>query len=140
MKSQTQTSEPSDIIISPKRSLLINRLVIAGLICLFGVVYLTTLLPGVSSGDSAELQYASVVIGSCHPPGYQIEVSIGKLFSLLPLGPGIAWRINFMMVVFGTAGCLAFYGAIRRICGFVIPAVIAASTLGFSSVFWTHCL
>jgi len=117
-----------------------NRIVIAVLIVLFGAVYLSTLLPGVSRGDSAEMQYASAFLAVCHTPGYQIEVSFGKLFSLLPIGPSIAWRVNFMMAVFGTIGCLSLYGAVRRITSFTIPAVVAATTLGFSSIYWTHCL
>jgi hypothetical protein len=117
-----------------------NQLAIVGLIVLLGVVYLSTLLPGVGSGDSAELQYCSALLGICHPPGYQIEVTFGKVFSMLPIGPGEAWRVNFMMAVFGTIGCLAVYGAVRRVCGFIIPALAAATTLGFSSIYWTHSL
>jgi len=98
------------------------------------------MLPGVSSGDSAELQYCSKLLGICHPPGYQIEVSFGKLFCYLPIGAGVAWRINFMMVVFGILGTLSLYGVIRRITGFIMPGVIASATLGFSSIYWTHCL
>src|SRR4030042_6721927 len=113
-----------------------NKAAIGALILLLGAVYLSTLLPGVSSGDSAELQYASAFLAVCHSPGYQIEVTFGKLFSLLPIGPSIAWRVNFMMAVFGTIGCLGLYGAVRRICGFVIPAIVAAQTLAFRSIYW----
>ena len=117
-----------------------NWYVVGGLAVLFLAVYLTTILPGVSDGDSAELQYCSKILGICHPPGYQIEVTFGKLFCELPIGPDAAWRVNFMMTVFGIIGCLSIYGAVRRITGFVVPGVVAAGTLGFSSVYWTHCL
>jgi|GEM_PF-775371 len=124
---------------SPDNSLA-KILVPLGLVVLLAIVYLTTILPGVSSGDSAELQYKSPLLGFCHPPGYQIEVMFGKLFSLLPLGPSVAWRINLMMTVFGIIGVLALYGALRRISGQFLPAVVAALTLAFSSIYWSHCL
>ena len=141
MKSRTKRKLPNTPVkAKPECSSWVNRWVYIGLTILLSVIYLSTLLPGVSSGDAAQLQYSSTLVGTCHPPGYHIEVTFGKLFSILPIGPDIAWRINFMMTVFGVIGCLAFYGAIRRITGFIIPAVIAATTLAFSSVYWTHCL
>ena len=113
---------------------------IVSLMVLLGVVYLSTLLGGVDSGDSAELLYKSSLLGICHPPGYQIEVLFGKFFSLLPIGPDIAWRINFMMAVGGVVGVLSLYGAVRRISGQILPGLIAGLTLAFSSIYWSHCL
>jgi hypothetical protein len=40
----------------------------------------------------------------------------------------------------GTLAALALYDAVRRITGFIIPGLVAAATLAFSSVYWTHCL
>jgi len=104
------------------------------------VLYLATMLPGVDAGDSAELQFMSPIWGVCHPPGYAIEVCFGKLFSLLPIGPSIAWRLNFMMVVSGTIGVLALYGIIRRVTGSLLAAVTGALTLGLSSMYWFYSL
>ena len=110
------------------------------LAAVLSVVYLLTLLPGVDAGDSAELQFVSPILGVCHPPGYQIEVCFGKLFSMLPVGASIAWRINFMMAVAGVIGCAALYGAVRRVTGSILAGVTAGATLGFSSIYWSHCL
>jgi hypothetical protein len=107
---------------------------------LLGGVYLSTLLPGVDPGDAAEIQYMSPLLGVCHPPGYVTEVLCGKLFSLLPLGSNVAWRINFMMAVSGVIGCLALYGVVRRITGRISPALVAATILGFSSIYWSFSL
>lgn len=104
------------------------------------ILYLSTMLPGVDAGDSAELQFMSPIWGICHPPGYSIEVCFGKLFSLLPIGPSIAWRINFMMVVSGTIGALALYGTVRRLTGSLLAGVVAALTLGLSSMYWFYSL
>jgi hypothetical protein len=101
-------------------------------------VYLLTLHPGVGLADSAELQYACPLLGVCHPPGYQIEVTIGYLFSKLPLGRPMAWRINLMMAVCGTIGALALYGTVRRITGQVSAGLVGAGALAFSSMYWAH--
>jgi len=106
---------------------------------LIGAVYYLTVHPGVSSGDSAEIQYASATLGVCHSPGYQVEVHFGKLFSLLPVG-NVAWRVNLMMLVFGLIGCLSLYDALERITGRILPAVVGATTLAFSSIYWSHAI
>ena len=122
------------------RAIWIGRCVAVGLVILLTAVYLTGLHGGVDEGDSAELQLFSPLQGICHPPGYQIEVSFGKLFSLLSIGESIAWRINLMMLVFGIIGVLAIYGALVRITGQIVPALIGALILGFSTIYWSHCL
>lgn len=115
-----------------------NRVACAALVILLGVTYLTTLYPGVHRGDAAELQYMCSLLGVCHPPGYVLEVVVGKLFSLLPIGPDFAWRINLMQAVCGVIGCLALYGALRRLTDQVLPGLAAATTLAFSTIYWTH--
>jgi hypothetical protein len=109
-----------------------------GLAAVVFTVYLLTLYPGVNRGDSAELQYACPLLGVCHPPGYQIEVTVGYLFCHLPLGGQMAWRINLMMAVCGTIGALALYGTIRRITGRISAGLVGAGTLAFSSMYWAH--
>ena len=49
--------------------------------------------------DGAELITASVTLGVPHPPGYPTYVLLGKLFSLLPVGPTIAYRFNLFSVL-----------------------------------------
>ena len=113
-------------------------LAVISLIVIPGTVYLATLQRGVSRGDSAEIQYLCPLLGICHSPGYAIEVTCGYLFSLLPLSPDVAWRINLMMAVSGIAGCLAMYGTVRRITGRIPPGLIAAGLLAFSSIYWSY--
>ena len=104
---------------------------------LFGV-YLLGLHPGVDAGDSAELQLNAPLLGICHPPGYQIEVTVGRFWLLLPLGGSVAWRMNLLMAVMGVVGCLALYGSVRRVTGQTLPGVLSALLLGLSGVFWSH--
>ncbi len=106
----------------------------------FFIIYAGMMHPGVDAGDSAELQFMSPIWGLCHPPGYAIEVCFGNLFASVPLGSGVAWRINFMMVVAGIVGALALYGTVRRITGLTLAGVAAATTLAFSSIYWSYSL
>jgi len=57
-------------------------------------VYLWTLGPSISSGDSGELVTGAYCLGIVHPPGYPLYCLLGRLFSLLPMG-GVAHRLNF---------------------------------------------
>jgi len=57
-------------------------------------VYLRTLGPSISSGDSGELVTGAHCLGIVHPPGYSLYCLLGRLFSLLPMG-GVAHRLNF---------------------------------------------
>jgi len=123
---------------APGRSERRSRLVpVLLLIIVIGGVYLLTMHQGVGRGDSAALQYNSTVLGLCYPPGYQTEILFGKLFTMLPVGPDPAWRVNLMQVVFGVIACLAIYGTVLGITGNVLPGAVAALTLAFSSIFWS---
>jgi len=114
--------------------------VMAGAAVLIAATFLTTLHPGVEHGDSAELQYISVIRrGVCHPPGYPIQVLAGKLFTALPFGSP-AWRINLMMAVCGVVGAVALMAAVRRITRSAWAGAIAGTTLAFSTVFWQHAV
>ncbi|HVP12015.1 MAG TPA: DUF2723 domain-containing protein [Phycisphaerae bacterium] len=115
-----------------------HALAIAGLAIALGAVYFCTLQRGVSRGDSAELQYLSPLLGICHPPGYAIEILFGYLASLMPFGPDVAYRLNALMAVCGIVGCLALYGTVRRTTGLILPGLVAAGLLGFSSIYWSY--
>jgi hypothetical protein len=117
-----------------------GRILALLLAALTGGVYLLTLLPGVGAGDTAQLHYMSARMGVAHAPGYGIEAMVGRLFSLLPFGPSIAWRVNLMMAVSGVAGCLFLYGAIRRLTGRPLAAALAAAILGFSAIYWSYAI
>jgi hypothetical protein len=117
-----------------------HALAMISLIAILGSIYLATLQRGVSRGDSAEIQALSPLLGICHAPGYAIEITCGYFVSLLPIGPDAAYRINLLMAVCGIGGCLAVYGALRRITGRILPGLIAAGLLGFSSIYWSYSL
>lgn len=63
-------------------------------------LYLATLLPDVGAGDIAEFQRAAPTLGLPHPTGYPLYMILGWLWSHLPLGGTMAWRMNLLSAVF----------------------------------------
>lgn len=76
------------------------------------VVYVRTLLPGVSFGDWADAQLNPVRLGIMHPTGYPLYVLLGKLFSMLPVG-SVAYRANLLSAV-----------AAAAVVGMVVPIAV----------------
>ncbi|HDQ98838.1 MAG TPA: DUF2723 domain-containing protein [candidate division WOR-3 bacterium] len=74
----------------------------------FGV-YLYSVAPTSAFWDCGEFIAASYVLGIPHPPGTPLYVAIGRLFTLLPLNPEIAFRVNFICVLFGALACALIY-------------------------------
>ena len=113
---------------------------VAGLaaIAVFGialVVYLRTLLPGVSVGDWAEMQWIPAQLGIPHPTGYPLYVLLGKAFSLLPFG-SLAFRAELLSAVAaaaaaGTAVLIAARLGVRP-----VIALAAGLALAFSGELW----
>lgn len=63
-------------------------------------VYLRTLAPTFTFGDSGELISMITNLGVSHPTGFPLYMLLGKIFSMLPLSnPG--FRINLMSAFFG---------------------------------------
>ena len=109
------------------------------LLVLMGGIYIAKIYPDVKRGDSAEIQFMTVLLGVCHPPGYGLQVMAGNLFSRLPLGNDAAWRLNLMMAVCGAIGVATLYWIVHRMTGRIVPAIAAALTLAFSITWWMHC-
>jgi len=103
-------------------------------------LYLRGLHPGVADGDSAELQWAAPLLGIAHAPGYALQITAGKFFTMLPLGGDAAWRMNLLSAVCGVLGALALFSAVRRITGRVLPALLSQAMLAFGSVYWSQSL
>ncbi|RMH71084.1 MAG: DUF2723 domain-containing protein [Gemmatimonadetes bacterium] len=59
-------------------------------------IYTITLAPTTSFWDSGEYIACAYILGIPHPPGNPLYVLIGRLFSMIPYGEEVAWRVNFM--------------------------------------------
>lgn len=101
------------------------------------VVYILTLFPTVSGGDSGELITAAYTLGIAHPPGYPLFTMLGKIFSLLPFGT-VAWRIGLMSAVFDSAAVGLLFAAITRWTKDPWAGLTGAGLLAFSPLIWTY--
>lgn len=59
-------------------------------------LYLVTLMPSTAMWDTSEYITAAYVLGIPHPPGNPFFVLLGHVFSILPIAPTVAQRINIM--------------------------------------------
>ena len=99
------------------------------------VVYVRTLLPGVSFGDWAEAEMIPSRLGILHPTGYPLYSLIGTLFSLIPVG-SVAYRANLLSAV-AAAGAVAVMVLIAVRLGVrPIVAFAAGLALAFTGTVW----
>ena len=60
------------------------------------LLYLITLGPSTAMWDASEYIAAAHILGLPHPPGNPFFVLLGKVFSLLPIAPSVAARVNLL--------------------------------------------
>jgi len=125
---------------------------------LFGVVFLVVMgaymysvSPTAAFWDCGEFIAASFVLGIPHPPGTPLFVAIGRLFSLLPINPEIAYRINFIPVLFGALSCSLIFLIVVQLISFYrerdkypwlkyAAGVFGALACAFAYSFWDNCV
>ncbi len=123
-----------------KASLPRSRWMVPALLALtvFGL-YLRTLGQTVGEADTFEFQVVAPTLGIAHPTGYPLYTLLGKVFSLLPLGP-VAWRVNLTSAVFATGAVVLFYFLLQRLTREPLVPLLSALTLAFSRVFWSQAV
>ena len=62
-------------------------------------LYLVTLSPSTAMWDTSEYISAAYTLGLPHPPGNQLFVLVGRVFSVLPIAPNVAMRINVLAAI-----------------------------------------
>src|SRR6187551_865888 len=72
------------------------------------ILYLVTLAPSTAMWDTSEYIAAAYVLGLPHPPGNPLFVLIGRFFSILPIAPTVAQRIN-VLAALTSAGAAGFW-------------------------------
>ncbi len=102
-------------------------------------VYVPTLYPSVSGGDSGELIVAAHELGVAHPPGYPLFTLLGHAFTLLPLG-SIAWRVNFMTALLGAIAAAVLLRAAWRLTRSPGAGLFAAGLFAFSPGVWRYSI
>src|SRR2546421_10485466 len=60
------------------------------------LLYLITLGPSTAMWDTSEYTTAAYTLGLPHPPGNPFFVLLGRFFSILPIAPNVAMRVNIL--------------------------------------------
>jgi hypothetical protein len=99
------------------------------------IVYVRTLLPGVSFGDWAEAEMVPSRLGILHPTGYPLYILLNKAFTLIPVG-SVAYRANLLSAA---AAAAAVGVAVLIMVRLGVRPVIAAGAglaLAFTGTVW----
>jgi len=101
------------------------------------VVYLLTIYPGLfGMGDAAKFSFVGKVLGTPHAPGYPMYVMVSHLFSYVPIGGSLAFRMNVLSAVLGAVAVYFLYFGARALGTRPAVAVSAALALGLGRSFW----
>ena len=113
------------------------------------LIYLKTVAPTVSFWDCGEFISCAYILGVPHPPGAPLHILIGRIATLLPTSPEIAFRVNIVSCFCSAFAVLLGYLIVVRLLRAWIDirnlegqvtvltgAAVGALTMAFSSVFW----
>lgn len=90
--------------------------IIAALIFIFAsIIYLMTVAPTLSFWDCGEFIACSYKMAVPHPPGAPLFIMLGRVFSLLPIGDDIAFRVNLISVFSSSLTVLFLYLSIVQL-------------------------
>ena len=87
--------------------------IVAGIAVL--ALYLLTLSPSTAMWDASEYIAAAYTFGLPHPPGNPLFVIVGRVFSILPVAPNVAMRVNVLAAVSSAAAAAIWYLIARRV-------------------------
>ena len=88
-------------------------LAVSAAVLLMAFIYILTAPPTIYLGDSGEIAAAAATMGIPHPPGYPLDMLIGKIAVLMNTGDQ-AFRMNVLSAVLGSLCMALFYLVIRQ--------------------------
>jgi hypothetical protein len=100
-------------------------------------VYLYSLPPGVTWGDSPELANAVITWGVPHPSGYPLFIIIGKLFSWLTFSSPVT-GLNLMSAFFEAGAILWLFLTVNYLTRKNWLPLFALFFFCFSRIWWQH--
>jgi len=130
------------------------RLVVFGIVFVVVLaVYFYSAAPTASFWDCGELIAASFAMGVPHPPGTPLFVTLGRIFSMLPVAKEMAFRVTLIPVLFGSFSCgliyllviklISFYASPERRYDKWLPHVagaFAGLACAFAYSYWDNCV
>jgi len=100
-----------------------------------GILYVSTLAPGVGAGDSGQLTLAARDLGIPHPPGYPLWTMLARLFVLVPIGD-VPFRVNLLSAVLAAVSAGLFHVLATRLGLRALPALLATVCFAGSVTVW----
>src|SRR5687768_15379635 len=104
------------------------------------LLYILTLSPTTAMWDAGEYMAAAYGLGLPHPPGNPFFVLLGRVFSLLPIAPTVAQRLNVLAALSSAvAAGVWFLVAHKVVAGWItgrwqrFAAAAAAALIGASA-------
>ena len=126
-----------------------------------GVVFLVSFLvfnwtkaPTISFWDCGEFVACAAILGIPHPPGAPLYVLLGRLFTLLPISPDPAVRVNMISVLSSAFTAMVGYLIVHRLIAYwtsektewhfriwkYVGGISGGLTLAFSRTFWSSAV
>ena len=102
---------------------------------LAGLLYASTLAPGVGAGDSGELTLAARDLGIPHPPGYPLWTMLARLFVLLPVGD-VPFRVNLLSAMLTALSVGLFHVIATRLGLRALGALVATVSFAGAITIW----
>ena len=87
----------------------LNRIFAGVALAISFLVYLLTMADTVPYWDSGEFIATSYILGVPHPPGSPLYLIIGRVFSMIPFNPDIAFRVNLISPVVSALAVMYLY-------------------------------
>ncbi len=116
------------------------------------LVYLQTMSPTLNFWDAGEFITTSYILGIPHPPATPMYVLVGRLASVLPLGIGVAHKINVMSAFFASLAAFMMFLLVLKAtrawniregtASWLAPvgAFVAVIFIAFSDTFWINAI
>ena len=117
-------------------------------------VYVLTMADTVPYWDSGEFIATSYILGVPHPPGSPLYLIIGRIFSMIPFNPDIAFRVNLISplvsafaVMFLYLSCVklisSYRGKVKSTVDAIIvfgSSMIGSLTFAFTDSHWFNAV
>ena len=79
------------------------------------ILYVLTLSPETAMWDTSEYITAAYTLGIPHPPGNPFFVLLGRVFTLLPIAPSAAMRVNVLAALSSAVSAMMWFLVTERV-------------------------
>ncbi|MEE9166371.1 MAG: DUF2723 domain-containing protein [Candidatus Neomarinimicrobiota bacterium] len=86
-----------------------NRVLAGAAFFISFIIYMDTLAPTVSFWDCGEFIATSYTLGVPHPPGSPLYLILGRIFSMIPFGEDIGFRVNLISPLVSALAVMFLY-------------------------------